>query len=86
MEHNTNKITIMRLHIEEALAYAALKGKKILKKDLYPKLYPDANEQTAQVNFSNLLSGRTERIKIEWVVIICQECGVSPNFLFGYGK
>lgn len=76
----------MRLRIEEAIAYAKLNGKTVLKKDLASKMFPECNEQTAVVNFGNVISGRTQRIKIDWVRIICTECNVSPNFLFGYGK
>lgn len=71
------------LKINEALAYATANGKKINKGELAAKLFPEASKACQYQKLQHLLSGRTLRIKPETVVIICQETGVSADYLFG---
>lgn len=70
------------LRIKEALAYALLTHKNVSKAELAKKLFPDS--PCADVNFRLLVRGEREFIRPEWVDILCAECGVTPNFLFGY--
>lgn len=73
--------------IEEAIAIARSEGKKIRKKDLAVKLWPETDSEAArQVNMSNLCGGRVKRIQPEWIDIICEECGCSADFLLGRTK
>ena len=69
--------------IEEAIALAMVKGKRIMKKDLAAKLWPGVSETGQAVNMSNLCSGKTQTFRPEWVQIICEETGCTADFLFG---
>lgn len=73
-----------KFRIEEAIARAKANGKKVFKKELGAKLFPDVSETVVRINMTNLCSGKTKRIKPEWVGIICEECECTPNYLFGY--
>lgn len=79
------KYTIMAdIRINEALAFARLNGKKIMKKELAAKLFPNSTTACQQVCFTKICNGNMKRFDPAWVDIICEETGVSPNFLFGY--
>lgn len=71
------------IRIEAALARAKEQGRKIMKKDLAAKLWPDSSPSAQQVNMTGLINGKTAKISPEWVNIICEECGCSADFLFG---
>ena len=69
----------MKLRVNEAIARSEANGKKVLKKDIAARLFEGAQ----QVNMTNLCNGTTKRIVPEWVVIICEMCGCSADYLFG---
>ena len=71
------------MRIEQALARAKEQGKKVLKKDLAAKLWPDSAPAAQQVNMTGLCNGSTARINPEWVNIICEMTGCTADFLFG---
>ena len=71
------------LRIEEALARAKQQGRKVYKKDIAARLWPDASEAARQVAMTRLCSGRTERVTLEWVQIITEMTGCTADFLFG---
>ena len=71
------------MRIEQAIARAKDRGEKLLKKDLAAKLWPDSTPTAQQVNITRLCAGRTPRINVEWVKIICETTGCSADFLFG---
>ena len=73
----------MTLRIEEAIARAKANGKKVLKKDIAAKLWPDSVESAQQVNMTKLCNGRTASIKPEWVDVVCEMTGCTSDFLFG---
>ena len=73
----------MTLRIEEAIARAKANGKKVLKKDIAAKLWPDSVESAQQVNMTKLCNGRTASINPEWVVVVCEMTGCRSDFLFG---
>lgn len=73
----------MVFRIEEAIARARANGKKVLKKEVAAKLWPDSTEQAQQVNMTKLCTGKTARIAPEWVKIVCDLTGVSADFLLG---
>lgn len=79
----TIKINNMKLRVNEAIARSEANGKKVLKKDIAARLFEGASESAQQVNMTNLCNGTTKRIVPEWVVIICEMCGCSANYLFG---
>lgn len=79
----TIKINNMRLRVNEAIARSEANGKKVLKKDIAARLFEGASESAQQVNMTNLCNGTTKRIVPEWVVIICEMCGCSADYLFG---
>lgn len=74
----------MILRVNEAIAFAKLNGKTVLKKDLAARMFPGIAKGCQQVKFTNIIRGKTKRFAPEWVDIICDETGVTPNFLFGY--
>jgi hypothetical protein len=73
----------MKLKVNEAIARSAMNGKKVFKKDIAARLFESASESAQQVNMTNLCNGTTKRIVPEWVVIICEMCGCSADYLFG---
>lgn len=74
----------MQIRINEAMKFAKDCGRKVTKKELGALLWPDVPEVNQTINISNLANGRVERIKPEWVTIICAYTGVTPNFLFDF--
>lgn len=58
--------------------------KKVLKKDIAARLFPGVSTTTQQVNMTSLCNGKTKRILPEWVIVICEMCDCTPNYLFGY--
>lgn len=75
----------MEFKLKEAIARSEANGKKVFKKDIAARLFEGVSESAQQVNMTNLLNGKTQRIKPEWVGIICEMCGCDANFLFGMG-
>lgn len=73
----------MRLKINEAIARSEVMGRKVFKKDIAAKLFPNQPQSTQQVNFANLCTGRTQRVKPEWIIVICDMCECTPQFLLG---
>ena len=73
----------MKLRVNEAIARSEANGKKVLKKDIAARLFEGASESAQQVNMTNLCNGKTKRIVPKWVVIICEMCGCSADYLFG---
>lgn len=71
------------MRLEAAIARAKESGKKVLKKDIAARLWPDRTPEARQVNMTKLLTGKTLRIEPGWVEIICEMTGVSADFLFG---
>lgn len=71
------------MRIEQALARAKEQGKKVLKKDLAARLWPDSAMAAQQINMTNLCSGKTTKINPNWVNIICEMTGCTADFLFG---
>ncbi len=71
------------MRIEEAIARAKRQGKKVFKKDIAARLWPDSTPAGQQVNMTALCNGSTARIYINWVGIICEMTGCTADFLFG---
>lgn len=69
--------------LNEAILKAALKGKKVFKKELAAKIWPDSTESAQQVNMTALCSGKKMKVAPEWVEVICKECECSADYLFG---
>lgn len=76
----------MNLRVNEAIARAEMRGKKVLKKDLAAKLWGDSAPSSQQVNMTNLCSGITKKINPEWVETLCSELGCDANFLFSINQ
>lgn len=73
----------MMLRIEEAIARSKANGKKVLKKDIAARLWPDSVESAQQVNMTKLCNGRTTGVRPEWVITICEMTGCTADYLFG---
>lgn len=71
------------MRIEQAIARAKEKGKKVFKKDIAARLWPDSTTAAQQVNMTALCNGATARISPKWVNIICEMTGCTADFLFG---
>ena len=71
-----------KIKVNEAIAQAMVNGKKVWKKQLAAKLWPNSSELTQMANMTNLCAGKTKMIPAEWVQIICDETGCDANFLF----
>lgn len=71
------------MRIEQAIARAKEQGKKVLKKDVAAKMWPDSTPAAQQVNMTALCNGKTNKINPDWVNIICEMTGCTADFLFG---
>ena len=71
------------MRIEQAIARAKEQGKKVKKKDIAARLWPDSTPVAQQVNMTSLCNGVTTRISPDWVPIICEMTGCTADFLFG---
>lgn len=71
------------IRIEEAIARAKQQGNRVLKKDIAARLWPDSTPVAQQVNITRLCAGKTPRINVEWVNVICEMTGCTADFLFG---
>ena len=71
------------MRIEQAIARAKEQGKKVLKKDVAAKLWPDSTPTAQQVNMTALCNRKTNKINPDWVSIICEMTGCTADFLFG---
>ena len=71
------------IRVEQAIARAKEGGKKILKKDIGARLWPNSTPEAQQVNMTALCNGATVRINPEWVSIICEMTGCTADFLLG---
>lgn len=71
------------IRIEEAIARAKQQGNRVLKKDIAARLWPNSTPVAQQVNITRLCAGKTPRINVEWVNVICEMTGCTADFLFG---
>lgn len=71
------------IRIDAAIAHAKERGIKVRKKDIAAKLWPDTTEVGQMVNMAGLCTGKRDRIKPEWINIICDMTGCTADFLFG---
>lgn len=74
---------MQKLRINEAIALAKEKGIPFRKLELAKKLWPDSDANTAKANLSNLIAGRSKKVTIDAVPLLCAELGVTADFLFG---
>jgi len=71
------------LKLKEAIKkHNSRRGRNITQKELGAILFPYSTEPTQIININNLCSGKTKRINIEMVSIICDTLGVDANYLF----
>lgn len=82
LPQNFNKME-ERLKIKEAFARSEMRGKKVFKKDVSNRLFPNQPKSTQQVKFTNLVNGTTKRITATQVRILCEMLDCDANFLFG---
>ena len=45
-------------------------------------IWKDQKGNRPKSSMSELINGKTKTIKYMWVIIICNETGIDPNFLF----
>lgn len=75
-------IKVEKLNINEAIATVFINhGIVIKKKELAAKIWKRSTPHTQAVNFSKLVNGETQMVRISWIKIIAKECKVDFNFL-----
>ena len=67
--------------ISEAIARAQAEGKRVKKKEIAEKLWPNSSEAAQQVNMTKLCNGKQKKISPDWVKIVCEMTGCTPEFL-----
>ena len=71
------------LKLKDALKkHNSRRGKRITQRELGAILWPNSTKPTQIVNINNLCSGKTKRIDISMVSIICDTLRVDANYLF----
>lgn len=72
------------IRLREALQYAEQNGKKFKLNALAQKIWANTSvKRSAYMNLLNLADGRSKKIGIDQIEIICRELGVSADYLFG---
>lgn len=72
------------IRLKEALLYANRNGKNYNKQEFAQLLWTDNKKpKSAYMNLLNLESGKSKTIDISQIAVICKECGVSADYLFG---
>lgn len=71
------------IRLKEAIARAREEGLFRRKEDLAQKIWTNSSPKSAYMNLLNLEHGNSKKIDIESVAIICKECNVSADYLFG---
>jgi len=76
------------MRIKEALKYGLLNGldSTVIRQKISARIWSKSSEVTREVNVSNLVRGQTNKKIDNLVIVVCEETGVSPDFLFGYDK
>lgn len=76
------------MRIKQALKFALLNGKDStsVRQKIADRIWGNSSKESKEVNISNLVRGKTVNFKESHIVAICEEAGVSPDFLFGYNK
>lgn len=70
--------------IAEAISKANAEGKRVKKKDIAEKFWPDSTETARQVNMTKLCNGKQKKINPDWVKIVCEMTGCTPEFLLDF--
>lgn len=73
----------MKLKVNEAIARSEMNGKKVFKKDIAARLWPNSSPESQQVNMTNLCSGVTKKIDPDGIIILCEMLGCTADYLFG---
>ena len=73
------------IRITESINHAKEKGLlgKKQKAELAQALWPNSSPKAAYMNFLNLETGKSKKIDIATVPILCSMLGVSADYLFG---
>lgn len=71
------------LRINEAIAAARAQGRRVLKKDIAARLWPDSTPEAQKVNMHALCTGETRRVDPDWVREICLLTGCTADYLLG---
>ena len=73
----------MALRIDEAIARSKSQGKKVTKKEISAKLWPNSTPSAQQVNMTALCNGVTARVHPDWIKTICEMTGCTADSLLG---
>ncbi len=77
----------MNLNLKQAiLDYENRTGEKMTEKRLASLIWPELSENNRKVRLSKLINGKTKRIDIETVKMICKTLKVDCNSLFRIKK
>ena len=70
------------IKLQEAIDIAKENGITVKKMDLAKKLWPKSKNFTQKANFAKLCNGKTIRVTVDMIKIICKELSCDANFLF----
>lgn len=77
---------MQKLRIYEAIEFAKGQGKRVRKMELAKMLWEDSSQSALKANFANLAKGRTKKVNIDAIPLLCKELGVSADFIFGLSE
>lgn len=72
------------IRLKEAFERAKSLGLVRYKSDLARQIWKDSSPKSAYTNFTNLENGKTRKIDIDAVTLLCEKLNVSPEYLFGF--
>lgn len=73
-----------KIRLNEALARAKDNGKRVTKKRLAQKIWPESSEASAQMNLAHMAKGQKVIGRVvDALKIIADETGVTVDFLVG---
>lgn len=69
--------------LRESINEAIAEGRLHSKSELARILWGGSSNRSAYMNYNNLASGKSKKIDIDAVPVICEKLGVSADYLFG---
>lgn len=69
--------------LKESIKMAKDNGVLGRKAEFAQSMWPNSSARSARMNLSNLVSGKSKKIDIENVPLVCERLGVSADYLFG---
>lgn len=71
------------IRLKEAFVRAKKLGLVKRKQDLAQEIWAESAPKSAYMNFTNLERGKSKKIDIALVPILCSKLAITPEYLFG---